>query len=166
MSKKMLGLAALGLLAEPMTAHAMLDSYTVADPSFESGGVPLGFTVTWRLPSPVDTETTVLPSELLSCLPAVQDVACGGATLLPAGASGGIYDQITNTITRSLPGVVDVETDVLLFSAGTFGGTPGVYDAIGSSATLTVAAVPEPSTLSLFGLAVAGFGFMRRRKAP
>ncbi len=164
MSNKMVGLAALGLLAEPMTAHATLDSYTVADPAFESGGVPLGFTVTFRLPSPVDTETTVLPSELQSCLPAVQDLSCGGVTLLPAGA-GGLYDQVTATIVIKLPGVVDVQTDALLFSSGTFDAGPGVYDATGSSATLTVASVPEPAALSLLALGLAGIGFKTRRKS-
>ena len=47
--------------------------------------------------------------------------------------------------------------------SGTASGVPFQYTYLNSTQTLTQ--IPEPATLALFGLGLAGMGFMRRRRA-
>ena len=89
------------------------------------------------------------------------------------GASYSLNGNFVSNNTSNYPNEVPETFDVTallqagglsdqLFGVNTFDFDGGFNDGAFFTATLTVT-VPEPGTIALFGLALAGLGFMRRR---
>ncbi len=79
------------------------------------------------------------------------------------GAVGAIiFDNIVQSLSEILPALADPVSIVSVFTINSVGTDLAALLALGDVRIRIE--VPEPSTLALFGLGLAGLGFMRRRR--
>jgi hypothetical protein len=173
MNSNLLGLIAVGLTIGPLTAQAgsIAGDWTgvgVPDPTSTQAGYDQ--LATLQISNPVSTDSagdlsfagtidvTCIHNALYYLHP---DPKCGSEGPQPA------------TVTLSPTGVVTFGNTLGASGTGTFpGGNTFVIDVAYSDSTptnpdiedWTFTRAPEPSTISLLGLGIAGVGFMRKRK--
>jgi hypothetical protein len=158
-------LAILICLLVPTIASADSFLYTLSTDYSGIDGLPVGSTVSWQfeVPSLLTATTTITSFMSASLGPGLS--SCGGvldAILFPSGAPSPYSGEVITDFIGSCNGISDVVTY-------TFGDlNPGVHTArdfpgqiVG---TLTIASVPEPSSLMLFGSGVLGLVGVIRRK--
>jgi len=178
MKSKILGLLTVGLLAGPV-AHAATINFS-SDPGFISGQVSIGGVAvsgSFELTPGVGQSQTVWgyylfvnPTTTFSDVPFSLDLNLNGVThaisfLASATALGGEYSFVSNGTTLfDLAGIGIVAVSGI--SVVTNISNPG--DAGPTQANFFLrptTSAPEPGTLALLGLGLAGLGLSRRRTA-
>lgn len=159
MKLEIAGFIAMGLLAVPLAAQA---GSIVGN--WSGSGIPV---VVGAGGNGADQNADLVISSS-SPIEGTLDVTCVGYTAAQCG-TGGVLD-ISGSL--SVSGTLDVgvagNPDLLAgtYSGGnTFTGVATSLDGDVYDWTFNRLAVPEPSTLTLLGLGLAGIGVMRRRKA-
>jgi PEP-CTERM motif len=166
MKKKLLVMIAVGLLAGPMAANAVPVTYqfTVSDGLNSSGFftyddsiIPLGGGTLFQTGLLTDLAFTwngVAYDETTANTGILSFDSSGGLTFARFGThcSGGTCSVLPDTPSWSLTGG-------FFFSGGD--GSVTTYEGLRMG---RVSSVPEPGTLALFGLGLAGLGFARRRR--
>ena len=158
-------LAILICLLVPTIASADPVLYTLSTDYSGIDGLPVGSTVSWQFEVPsLLTATTTITSFMSASLGSGLS-GCGGVldAQLPIIPAPNPYSgEVITDFQASCNGISDVVTY-------TFGDlNPGVHTARDFSGqivgTLTIASVPEPSSLMLFGSGVLGLVGVIRRK--
>ena len=126
--------------------------------SFGPQGLATAFSYTLDFDTPLESVSFTRPGSYPAWMSAWSATAYSADnTVLGAVSQGMLWSAPAATFTLSGPGIDHV---VFTDDARSFAGTNFRFDDL----TLT-SKVPEPSTLSLLGLGLAGIGFSRRKKA-
>lgn len=141
-------------------AHADTFTYMFSGINSAPGGDGLSVEFQYSSQAPVSGLTQLLQSQLISCS------NCFVSTIIPA-----VEFNPGGNLTNNVLGVVDINQieNFFVFPTGAFL-TPGTYVSSSpfNSGTLTVAVVPEPSSVILFLSGISGIvaNSRRRRSNP